>query len=293
MARRLGVDLEESLLATEDVDRIVNLILDAVQNYERELDEKRLLSWHTDLFPKGMSRGRRITSGAWRPIGSPPMQIVSGYIGKENVHFEAPPPEKLEYEMNNFFEWLNGSRRIAPILKAGIAAFWFVTIHPFEDGNGRISRAITEMLLARADKSSARYYCMSAQIFAERSEYYLQLERQQRNGLNITPWLKWFVRCLNRSLDHAEVRLQNILRNAQYWQKAEKLGLNLRQKKTLFRMLGESWTGFINTSKYSRMCKCSDDTSQRDIRDLIEKGVFEQNSKGGSKTSYRIRELKL
>lgn len=289
IAKRLKIDIKESRYASEHVDRFVNLMFDAVQNFDDPLTAQRLFQWHRDLFPDGRSSGNLITTGAWRPIGSDPMQVVSGAIGKEKVHFEAPSPERLIEETEAFLNWVNTEKEIDPILKAGAASFWFVTIHPFEDGNGRISRAISEMLLARADNSKDRYYSMSSQIFSERKTYYEALERQQKNGLDITPWLQWYVDCLDRSIDRASQRLQNIIRNARFWQRVGRLKLNDRQNSVLFRMLGESWIGFMNTSKYSKMCKCSDPTSQRDIRDLVEKGVFIQNPTTGPKTSYRLR----
>lgn len=291
IAKKLKIDVRESRPASEHVERIVDLTVDAVKNFDFPLTAQRLFQWHRDLFPNGRSSGFLITTGAWRPIGSEPMQIVSGALGKEKIHYEAPSPERLIEEMATFLKWVNDSKEIDPVLKAGIASFWFLTIHPFQDGNGRISRAISEMLLARADNSKDRYYSMSSQIFSERQVYYDELERQQKNGLDITEWLLWYVDCLDRSLDRADERLQNIIRNARFWQQAGKLKLNDRQIDILYRMLGETWVGFMNTSKYSKMSKCSDATSQRDIRDLVRKGIFVQNPTSGPKTSFRLHNL--
>lgn len=291
MAKRLKIDIGESRPTSMHVDRVVSLMVDAVENCDEPLSEQRLFDWHRDLFPDGRSNGDIITTGAWRPLGSPAMQVISGAVGKKKVHFEAPPPEKLANEMNLFLRWVNDVKEIDPILKAGIASFWFVTIHPFEDGNGRISRAISEMLLARADGSKNRYYCMSSQIFAERKVYYHELENQQKNGLDLTPWLAWFVRCLDHSLDRAEERLGNIVRNARFWQRVGRLNLNDRQTRVLFRMLDESWVGHMTTSKYSKLGKCSDATSHRDMRDLLQKGILVQNPTAGPKTSFKLRNL--
>ena len=291
LARQLKFEIGGSIVTSENIDRVVSMTIDAVSNCNAPLTAQRLFDWHRALFPDGQSNGKFITTGAWRPLESAPMQVVSGPLGKERVHFEAPSPEKLSKEMIAFLRWVNDPKKIDPIVKAGIASFWFVTIHPFEDGNGRISRAIAEMLLARADKSKDRYYSMSSQIFSERKSYYYRLERQQRNGLDLTPWLVWFIKCLDDALEKAEVRLRNIIRNARFWQRLSRFKLNDRQNRIIFRMLDESWRGHMNTSKYSKMCKCSDATSQRDMRDLVEKGIFVRNPTRGPKTSFKLCNL--
>ena len=291
IAIRLGIETEEVKTNDTRADHLANLILDATQNYDASISEKRLCDWHRDLFPKRFSGREPITLGAWRPLDSGTMQVVSGAYGKRKVHFEAPSPEKLDKEMKQLFTWINGPKSIDPILKAGIASFWFVTIHPFEDGNGRISRAIAETLLARADQSKNRYCCMSAQIFAERQEYYRQLEQQQKSGLNITAWLQWFVECLHRAVGRAEQQLEDALRCNQILRWARKKDMNERQDKVVLRMLGESWVGYMNSLKYSKMCKCSDSTAQRDIRDLLQKGILIQSTTTGSKTSFKLSNL--
>lgn len=291
LARQLKFEIGGSIVTSENIDRVVSMTIDAVSNCNAPLTAQRLFDWHRALFPDGQSNGKFITTGAWRPLESAPMQVVSGPLGKERVHFEAPSPEKLSKEMIAFLRWVNDPKKIDPIVKAGIASFWFVTIHPFEDGNGRISRAIAEMLLARADKSKDRYYSMSSQIFSERKSYYYRLELQQKNGLDLTPWLVWFIECLDHALDRAEERLRNIVRNARFWQILSRFKLNDRQSRIIFRMLDESWRGHMNTSKYSNMGKCSDATSQRDMRDLVEKGIFVRNPTSGPKTSYKLRNL--
>lgn len=247
IATRLGVESEEAKTKDKRADHLANLILDATQNYHVSISEKRLCDWHRDLFPQCLSGREPITVGAWRPLDSGTMQVVSGSYGKRKVHFEAPSAEKLADEMKQLFTWINDFKPIDPILKAGIASFWFVTIHPFEDGNGRISRAIAETLLARADQSKDRYCCMSAQIFAERQEYYRQLEQQQKSGLNITSWLQWFVECLDRALGRAEQQLEDTLRCNRILRWARKKDINERQGKVVLRMLGDSWVGDMTT----------------------------------------------
>jgi len=215
------------------------------------------------------------------------MQVVSGPVGRDKVHFEAPAADRLEDEMARFLEWFNADATIDPVLNAGIAHFWFVTIHPFDDGNGRIARAIADMSLARADGSKERYYSMSAQIEAERKDYYNCLEQQQRNDIDITPWLDWFLDCLDRATESAEGTLSSVLYKARVWEKANQQTVNERQKLIINRML-DGFKGHMNTSKYAKMAKCSNDTALRDIRDLLERGIIIQNPGGGRSTSYRL-----
>lgn len=286
LARRLGIETG-GLSAGRDVEGIVEMMLDATQHHDQALTSERLFAWHAALFPTGRSGMRIITVGAWRTDAAGAMQVVSGPVGRESVHFEAPAANRLENEMLRFLEWFNAAATIDPVLKAGIAHFWFVTIHPFEDGNGRIARAIADMSLARADGSKERYYSMSAQIEAERKDYYACLEQQQRNDLDITPWLDWFLDCLGRAIECAEDTLSSVLYKARIWEKANQQTVNERQKLIISRML-DGFKGHMNTSKYANIAKCSNDTALRDIRDLLERGIFMQNPGGGRSTSYRL-----
>jgi Fic family protein len=289
IARRLGLDVAGMVPASRDVEGVVEMMLDATQNYAKPLTAERLFGWHASVFPTGRSGMRRIAVGAWRPVEVGAMQVVSGPIGRENVHFEAPDARRLDSEMNAFLEWLNAGTRIDPVLKAGVAHFWFVTIHPFEDGNGRIGRAIADLALARADGMAERFYSMSAQIEAERREYYLLLERCQRSGLDITPWLEWFLACLRRALERAEDTLSGVLRKAKIWEKINVEPVNERQRKVINRLL-DGFDGKLTSSKYAKLAKCSADTALRDIRALVHRGILAQNTGGGRSTNYRLAE---
>jgi Fic family protein len=231
----------------------------------------------------------RITVGAWRPKEAGPMQVVSGPVGREKIHFEAPGAERLESETVRFLEWFNTPPAIDPVLKAGIAHFWFVTIHPFEDGNGRIARAIGEMALSEADGTKDRFYSLSSQIEGDRREYYLQLEAAQRGDLDITRWLTWFLGCLDRAIGGAENTLAAVLHKAKLWQQINRRPVNDRQRSVINRML-DGFEGFLTTSKYAKLAKCSPDTALRDIRELLERGILVQNPGRGRSTSYRLAE---
>ncbi|WP_339864938.1 Fic family protein [Paremcibacter congregatus] len=290
IARRLGLEVGGLVPANRDVDGIVEMMIDATQNYMEPLTQERLFGWHAALFPTGRSGMRRITVGAWRTEAAGAMQVVSGPIGREKVHFEAPTANRLDGEMSRFLNWYNTPvepARIDPVLKAAIAHFWFVTIHPFEDGNGRIARAIADMALARADGAPERFYSMSAQIEVERNAYYNRLEAAQRREMDLTPWLEWFLDCLERAFDRAEMTLQSVLEKDQFWQGANYHALNERQRHVLTRML-DNWQGYLNTSKYAKLAKCSNDTALRDIRELLAAGLLIQNPGGGRSTSYRL-----
>ncbi|MGH8510298.1 MAG: Fic family protein [Gammaproteobacteria bacterium] len=291
IARRLGLDLAGLPKAGgRDVEGIVEMMLDATQNFEAPLASERLFDWHAALFPTGRSGMGRITVGAWRPKEAGPMQVVSGPIGRERVHFEAPEAERLESEMARFLEWFNAPRSIDPVLKAGIAHFWFVTIHPFEDGNGRIARAIADMALARADGTKERFYSMSSQIEAERKDYYLELEAAQLRDVDITQWLAWFLGCLGRAIEGAEQTLAAaVLYKAKLWQRISHQPVNDRQRVMINRLL-DGFEGFLTTSKYAKLAKCSPDTALRDIRELLERGIIVQNPGRGRSTSYRLAE---
>jgi Fic family protein len=290
IARRLGLDAAGLPKAGREVEGVVEMMLDATRNFEAPLSTERLLSWHASLFPTppiGRIGMTRIAAGAWRTKESGPMQVVSGPLGHEKVHFEAPGAERLEAEMERFFEWFNASSSMDPVLKAGVAHLWFVTIHPFEDGNGRIARAIADLALARADGAYERFYSMSAQIEAERKEYYLRLESAQRGDLDITRWLEWFLQCLGRAIEGAEGMLAAVLYKAKVWERISRHPINERQRLVIKRMLN-GFKGFLSTSKYAKLAKCSTDTALRDIRELLERGILVQNPGGGRSTSYRL-----
>jgi len=288
IARRLGIDIVGLVPANREVDGIVEMMLDATQRFSKPLTKVRLLDWHAALFPTGRSGMHKITIGGWRTIDAGPMQVVSGPIGREKVHFEAPRADRLEREMETFLAWFAVGSDIDPVIRAGIAHLWFVTIHPFEDGNGRIARAIGDMALARADGTKNRFYSLSSQIEAERKHYYDQLERQQRATPDITGWLSWFLDCLDRAITNAETTLGNVLFKAKLWDTINQKPVNDRQRLIINRMLEDDFEGFMNTSKYGKLAKCSGDSALRDIRELKERGIFIQNPGGGRSTSYRL-----
>jgi Fic family protein len=290
IARRLGLDFGGHAKANRDVEGVVEMMLDATQKYAEPLTSERLFSWHASLFPTGRSGMRRITVGAWRPADIGAMQVVSGPIGHERVHFEAPTADRLEREVSAFLDWFEAAKGIDPVLKAGIAHFWFVTIHPFEDGNGRISRAITDMALARAEGTIERFYSMSTQIEAEKKPYYLNLEQSQKGGVDITSWLDWFLGCLGRAVAGAEAGLASVLRKAKVWERINNQSpVNERQRKVINRLL-DGFEGKLSTSKYARLAKCSGDTALRDIKILLDQGILIQDEGGGRNTSYRLVE---
>jgi Fic family protein len=289
IARRLGLDVAGLPEPGREIDGVVEMTLDATRNFATPLSDDRLFDWHASLFPTARSGMRRITVGAWRPKEAGPMQVVSGPVGRVRVHFEAPAAERIESEMAQFLEWFNSPLAIDPVLRAGIAHFWFVTVHPFEDGNGRIGRAIGDMALSRADGTADRFYSLSSQIEAERQEYYLQLEAAQRGDLDITRWLIWFLGCLERALDSAELTLSTVLYKAGLWQQINREPVNDRQREVINRML-EDFEGHLTTSKYAKLAKCSQDTALRDIRELLERGILVQNTGRGRSTSYRLAE---
>lgn len=292
IARRLGLDVAGLPRAGRDVEGVVEMMLDATQNFEAPLTSERLFGWHAALFPTGRSGMRRITVGAWRPKQAGPMQVVSGPIGRERVHFEAPSTERLESEMARFIEWFDTPPSVDPVLKAGIAHFWFVTIHPFEDGNGRIARAIADMALARADGIEERFYSMSSQLEAERKDYYLELEAAQRSGTDITRWLAWFLGCLDRAISGADQTLAPVLHKAKLWQRINRRPVNDRQRLVINRLL-DGFDGFLTTSKYAKLAKCSPDTALRDIRELLKRGILVKNPGRGRSTSYQLADPEM
>lgn len=290
IARRLGMDVGGYIPVGRDVDGIVEMMLDATQKYCEPLTDERLFGWHAALFPTGRSGLHRIAVGAWRPVDAGPMQVVSGPLGRERVHFEAPTADRLGAEMDAFLQWFNGAQPIDPVLKAGLAHLWFVTIHPFEDGNGRIARAIADMALARADGTKNRFYSMSSQIESERRAYYDELEAQQRGSLDVTPWLAWFLACLDRALTRAEEALTAVTLKAKLWEIINLRPVNERQRAIINRLI-DGFQGHLTTSKYAKLTKSSSDTALRDIRDLLARRILVQNPSGGRSTSYRLATL--
>ena len=289
IARKLGLNVAGLKPSSRDVDGIVEMMLDATQHFSRALTAERLCGWHAALFPTGRSGMVRITVGRWRTADAGPMRVVSGAIGRERIHFEAPSAERLSPEMEAFLTWVERADALDPVLKAGIAHFWFVTIHPFEDGNGRIGRAVADLLLARTDSMPERFYSMSAQIEAERKDYYQTLEACQRGTLDITLWLRWFLSCLGRAIDGAESTLGNTLRKARVWDRIKEEPVNTRQKEVINRLL-DGFEGKLTSSKYAKLTKCSADTALRDIRQLVERGIFVQTEAGGRSTNYVLNE---
>lgn len=285
IARRLGMDIGALTPADRDVEGVVEMTLDATQKYDRPLTDERLFDWHAALFPTGRSGMTRITVGGWRGDSTGPMQVVSGAIGHERVHYEAPRAPLLSKEMKAFLDWFNKGNDIDPVLKAAVAHLWFVTIHPFDDGNGRIARAIADMQLARSEHSPQRFYSMSAQIRQERNAYYEILEATQKSDLDITHWLEWFLSCLDRAFDRAESALAAVLKKARFWEKHGGGALNERQRDMLNRLLN-GFTGKLTSSKWAKIEKCSTDTALRDISDLVERGILIKDAGGGRSTSY-------
>jgi Fic family protein len=288
IARRLGLDVAGLPRPGREVEGIVEIMLDATRNFAKPLTEERLYGWHAALFPTGRSGMYRITVGGWRTGRAGPMQVVSGPMGKERVHFQAPDAERLAGEMERFLDWFNRSSDMDPVLKAAMAHLWFVTIHPFDDGNGRIARAIADMALSQADGSKDRFYSMSSGIEDERKEYYIQLESAQRGSLDITSWMAWFLGCLDRALEASDTMLASVLHKARLWRRINIRPVNERQRKVINRMFDHGWQGHLNTSKYAKLAKCSTDTALRDIRELLERGVLIKNEGGGRSTSYRL-----
>lgn len=290
IARRLGLDFGGKVQASRDVEGVVEMMLDATQKYAEPLTAERLFGWHASLFPTGRSGMRRITVGAWRPAKIGPMQVVSGPMGRERIHFEAPSADRLRREVSAFLKWFGAAGGVDPVLKAGIAHFWFVTIHPFEDGNGRISRALADMALARAEGTTERFYSMSTQIEAEKKQYYLNLERSQKGGTDITSWLEWFLGCLGRAIAGAEEGLASVLRKAKTWERINHQSpVNERQRTVINRLL-DDFEGKLSTSKYAKLAKCSADTALRDITILLDRNILVQDAGGGRNTSYRLAE---
>ena len=285
IARRLGMDIAGLVPADRGVDGVVEMLLDATGNYEEPLTAERLFAWHSSLFPAGRSGMRRISVGKWRDDKTGPMQVVSGAVGRETVHFEAPPAKAVAKEMRAFLKWFNGKHRTDPVLAAGIAHLWFVTVHSFDDGNGRIARAITDLALARSEGTSQRFYSMSSQIRAERDSYYTILESTQKGDMDITPWLQWFITCLNGALSRSENTLAAVLVKARFWERIEDVSLNERQQSMLNKLV-DGFEGNLTSSKWAKIAKTSQDTAIRDKDDLVSKGILARGPAGGRSTSY-------
>lgn len=284
IARKLGLEYAGMVYSDRDVEGVVEMMLDATQNYNQVLDEERLFGWHAALFPTGRSGMHKIEVGCYR---SGEMQVVSGAMGKERVHFQAPPPNQVKAEMDAFLKWVNEKNDIDLVLKSAIAHFWFIIIHPFDDGNGRIARAVSDLLLARSDDTSQRFYSLSSQILLERKVYYETLQKVQHSNGDITEWLDWFLNCLYRCLLTTEETLQNVLRKADFWDKHKETELNARQRLMLNKLL-DGFDGKLKTSKWAKITKSSADTALRDIKDLIEKGILKQEESGGRSTNYEL-----
>jgi len=292
LARRLGIDIGALAPADRQVEGSVEMTLDATTKYDEPLTAERLFAWHAALFPTGRSGMSKITVGAWRTDQLGPMQVVSGAIGHERVHFQAPAADRLDQEMGPFLDWFNsGIPDADPVLKAGIAHLWFVTVHPFDDGNGRIARAITDLQLARSEQSPQRFYSMSAQIRRERKAYYEVLEVTGKGNLDITQWLEWFLACLDRAFEGAETILGSVLRKARFWETHTDESFNGRQRAMLNRLL-DGFEGKLTSSKWAMIAKCSQDTASRDIDDLLQRTILVKDPAGGRSTSYSLAEIR-
>ncbi|NOT45643.1 MAG: Fic family protein [Acidobacteria bacterium] len=287
VARRLGLDVGGLPAADRHVEGVVEMMLDATQRCAEPLTVERLFGWHASLFPTGRSGMHRIAVGAWRDDHAAPMQVVSGPVGRERVHFQAPAAARLDDEMRQFLEWVNADTTIEPVLKAALAHLWFVTLHPFDDGNGRIARALGDMLLARSEGGAQRFYSMSAQIREERADYYGILERTQQGTMDVTAWMEWFLGCLTRAILGAQAGLSGVIEKARCWERLRDVSLNDRQRLVIGRLI-DGFEGNLTTSKWAALTKCSNDTALRDIQQLVERGVLVRNQAGGRSTSYAL-----
>ncbi len=294
LARHLGIDIggpgHMDCHVDRNVEGIVRVMFDATSCYHLPLTAERLWDWRALLFPDGDRGSGRIATGSWRDDRTGPMQVVSGPVGRERVHFEAPPAERLDREMERFLEWFNESGEMDGVLRAGLAHLWFVTIHPFDDGNGRIARAIADMALARSEQSPQRFCSMSSQIRKERTDYYKILEATQQGSMDVSVWMYWFLNCLKRAIDGAETTLDAVLDKDRFWQRVAGFPLNERQRDMLTRLL-DGFEGKLTTSKWAKLAKCSHDTALRDIRELIEGGILLRNPGGGRSTSYKLADF--
>jgi Fic family protein len=290
LARRLGMDIGALTPADRNVEGVVEMMLDATQRFDKPLTDERLFAWHAALFPTGRSGITKIIVGGLRDDSEGPMRVVSGAIGKQRVHYQAPAAARVDLEMRAFLDWFRKDEPGDLVLKAAIAHLWFVTVHPFEDGNGRIARAIADLLLARSENTPQRFYSMSAQIREERKAYYDILEMTQKGDLDITDWLEWFLNCLDRAFDGAETTLATVMAKARFWETHRDQTFSDRQRKVINRLL-DGYEGKLTNAKYAKLAKCSSDTALRDIDDLLKKNVLSKNAAGGRSTSYSLAEF--
>jgi Fic family protein len=288
IARRMGLDIGALPQIDRNVEGIVDVMLDATRNHDSPLTKQRLFDWHSALFPTGRSGLQRINVGRWRTEASGPMQVISGPYGREKIHFEAPTFERLEDDMRRFLKWFNAPSNEDLVIASALSHFWFVTIHPFDDGNGRIARAIADMVLARSEKGPQRFYSMSSQIQLERKAYYDVLERCQKGGLNISSWIEWYLECLKRAIFAAERTLESVLIKARFWRAYAGESLNERQK-MIINLLLDHFEGKLTSSKWAKLTKCSQDTALRDISDLMARRILAKEDAGGRSTSYILR----
>jgi Fic family protein len=290
LARRLGMDTGALTPADRQVDGVVAMMVDATQQYDTKLTVERLFDWHAALFPTGRRGMSQVTAGAWRTDSTGPMQVVSGLAGRERVHYQAPEAGRLDQEMRAFLDWFNAGDQFDPVMKAGVAHLWFVTIHPFDDGNGRIARAIADMALARSEHSAQRFYSMSAQIRRERVAYFATLAATQQGDLDITAWLDWFLGCLGHAVDNVDRVLGSVLHKARFWDTHAGAPINARQHAVIDRLL-DGFEGKLTSSKWAALTKCSQDTALRDIDDLVNHGILQRGPAGGRSTSYTMAEF--
>ncbi|WP_433576776.1 Fic family protein [Nocardia brasiliensis] len=287
IARHLGVDIGATAPTDRNVDGVVQMVLDATVHHDQAMTPERLFGWHAGLFPTGHSGISRVRVGGWRTDATGPMEVVSGSYGRQRVHFEAPPAARLDTEMRRFLDWFNRDAIEPPIVKAGLAHLWFVTVHPFDDGNGRIARALGDLWLARADHSSLRFYSLSAQIQRDRNAYYNILERTQKGTLDVTEWLLWFLAAMQRSIAHADEAVDTVLMKTRFWRTWRQAPMNARQIAILNRLM-DGFQGKLTTRKWSIITKCSQDSALRDINELVELGVLRRSDSGGRSTSYEV-----
>lgn len=287
VARRLGLEISGLIPSDRNIDGVVEMMIDATENYDKPLTKERLFAWHNALFPNGLSGMYEILVGKWRNDSTGPMQVVSGPLGKEKVHYQAPSSEIIADEMDKLLNWINKKSETDLVIKSAISHLWFLTLHPFEDGNGRIARAITDMHLAKTDNQSYRFYSMSSQIRSERKKYYEILEKTQKGNIDITEWLDWFLNCLLNALKSSETILEKVFFKHNFWMKYSISIKNDRQKKVLNKLL-DGFDGKLTTSKWAKINKCSQDTASRDILDLIEKGILFKLQGGGRSTGYDL-----
>jgi Fic family protein len=287
IARRLGIDIAGKTRIDRDVEGVVEMMLDATRGFDKPLTADRLFGWHAALFPTGRSGMSKIVSGGWRTDAEGPMRVVSGPIGREKIHYQAPAAKRIKAEMAKFLAWANRDDDTDPVLRAALAHLWFVTLHPFDDGNGRIARAIADWALARSEGSPQRFYSMSSQIRAERSAYYDTLERTQKGGLEVSDWMAWFLDCMGRAIEGTEATLGAVFRKAHFWEQHRHLTLNDRQRRVLNKLL-DGFEGKLTSTKWAALAKCSQDTAQRDIQGLIDRGIMRKDVAGGRSTSYLV-----